>query len=223
MVSDPIAAVSHPKALVFDWDNTLVETWGTIHAALTETFVAMDHVPWTLEETKSRTRHAMREAFPKLFGDRWEEAAKVFYDAFARLHIEQLSPAQGAHDMLDFLDRRGLPLCVVSNKTGPYLRAEAEHLGWDRFFHRLVGAGDAPHDKPAEDPVHVALDGTDIVAGADVWFVGDTGIDMEIAHKTGCIPVLLRADDGSEEEFEEFQPKVKFRSCIELASCVRSL
>lgn len=219
----PSPALSRPHAIVFDWDNTLVDSWRTIHAALVETFEAMGHEPWTFEETQVRVRYSMRESFPKLFGDAWEEAARRFYDAFERLHIEHLRPVPGAGDMLSGLDEAGISLAVVSNKTGRYLRDEAAHLGWQEFFHRMVGAGDAARDKPAADPVHMALDGCGVVAGDAVWFVGDAGIDMEIAHKTGCVPVLLGEADLGSEEFSKFQPKVRFESCIELASCVIAL
>jgi phosphoglycolate phosphatase len=215
--------LKRPQAVIFDWDNTLVDSWGTIHASLVETFEAMGHEPWTLEETRERVRYSMRESFPKLFGDVWEEAAKRFYDAFERLHIEHLAPLPGADDMLRQLHGEGVCLAVVSNKTGRYLRDEAAHLEWKDLFHRMVGAGDAERDKPAEDPVHMALDGAGIAAGETVWFVGDAGIDMEIAHKTGCLPVLLGNADLGGEEFDKFQPKVRFESCIDLASCVIAL
>lgn len=212
-----------PRAIIFDWDNTLVDSWGTIHASLVETFEAMGHEPWTLEETRLRVRYSMRESFPKLFGDAWEEAARKFYDAFERLHIEHLAPLPGASDMLRQLHGAGFSLAVVSNKTGRYLREEAAHLEWQELFHCVVGAGDAARDKPAADPVHMALEGAGVVAGADVWFVGDAGVDMEIAHVTGCTPVLLGSADLGSEEFTKFQPKVRFESCIELAGCVIAL
>jgi len=219
----PHASLARPQAIIFDWDNTLVDSWGTIHAALVETFEAMGHEPWTFEQTRDRVRYSMRESFPKLFGDSWEEAARRFYDAFERLHLAHLAPLPGAGDMLGSLHRVGICLAVVSNKTGRYLRAEAAHLDWQPFFHRMVGAGDAARDKPAADPVHLALAGCGVDAGERVWFVGDAGIDMEIAHKTGCIPVLLGAGDILGEEFLLFQPKVRFESCIELAGCVIAL
>jgi phosphoglycolate phosphatase len=212
-----------PRAIIFDWDNTLVDSWGTIHASLVETFEAMGHEPWTLEETRVRVRYSMRESFPKLFGDAWEEAARKFYDAFERLHIEHLAPLPGASEMLRQLHDAGFSLAVVSNKTGRYLRAEAAHLEWQELFHCVVGAGDAARDKPAADPVLMALKDAGIVVGADVWFVGDAGVDMEIAHVTGCTPVLLGSADLGSEEFAKFQPKVRFESCIELASCVIAL
>lgn len=217
------AGVGKPRAIVFDWDNTLVDSWVPIHAALVETFELMGHEPWTYDETRERVRYSMRESFPKLFGDRWEEAAAQFYRSFERVHIDHLTPLPGASDMLAELHGAGIRLCVVSNKMGKYLRTEAEHLAWDTYFHKVVGAGDAARDKPAEDPVYLALEGSHIVAGASVWFVGDAGVDMEIAHKTGCVPVLLGDADPDRNEFDKFQPKVIFRSCIELAGCVIAL
>lgn len=217
MAADKAGALQSPKAVLFDWDNTLVDSWGTIHAALWETFTAMDVEPWSLEETRQRVRYSMRESFPKLFGESWEEASRIFYEAFERLHLDRLAPQEGAAEMLAALHAGGAWLGVVSNKTGRYLRQETEYLGWDGYFRRVVGAGDAARDKPAEDPVHLALSGSDIAAGQAVWFVGDAGVDMEIAYRTGCVPILLQHTDVDEKEFSDFQPAVRFRSCAELA------
>ena len=52
---------------------------------------------------------------------------------------------------------------VVSNKTGRFLRAEAQHLGWGSLFQRLIGAGDAAFDKPDAAPVHMALEGSGLI------------------------------------------------------------
>jgi len=44
-----------------------------------------------------------------------------------------------------------------------------------------------------------------------------------IARVAGCMPVLIGRADPLGEEFDLFQPKVRFGSCIELASCVAAL
>lgn len=62
-----MTALTAPRAVLFDWDNTLVDSWQIIHEALHETFVAFDREPWTIEQTKAWVRHSMREAFPKAF------------------------------------------------------------------------------------------------------------------------------------------------------------
>ena len=56
-----------PRAILFDWDNTLVDSWPTILDALNTTFEAFDMAPWSMIEARERVRHSMRDSFPKLF------------------------------------------------------------------------------------------------------------------------------------------------------------
>jgi phosphoglycolate phosphatase len=151
--------MQRPRAILFDWDNTLVDSWAVIHEALVVTFEAMGHVPWTLEETQQRVRHSLRDAFPPLFGERWEEARKLYLDAFTAVHLQRLTALAGAAAMLEAVAEDGYYLAVVSNKTGRLLRREAEHLGWSRHFRAMVGAGDARADKPDPAVVEAAFRG----------------------------------------------------------------
>jgi phosphoglycolate phosphatase len=180
-----------PRALLFDWDNTLADNWVTVSAALNAAFDAFGLPRWSVAETKAQVRESMRDRFPKMFGADWERARDIFYETFRASHLDSLRPMPGAGEMLAALAGQGLYLGVVSNKNGDLLRREADHLGWTRYFGRLVGATDAAHDKPAPDPVHLALKGSGIPAGEAVWFVGDAPIDMECARAAGCVAVLV--------------------------------
>ena len=211
-----------PRALLFDWDNTLVDSWDTIHAALVVTFEAMGHEPWTMAETKLRVARSLRDSFPALFGERWEEARQLYLDTFTAIHLDRLKPIEGAEALLGELAAAGFYLAVVSNKTGRVLRREADHLGWTRYFGRLVGAGDAAVDKPMAAPVLLALDGSGISC-AETWYVGDTALDLECAKNAGCVGVLLGARALEEESFARFPPALHARSCMALEEYVRGL
>jgi phosphoglycolate phosphatase len=200
-----LAALRHPRAIIFDWDNTLVDSWGTIHDALNFLMAAMEKPPWTIEETRERVRLSLREAFPPMFGERWQEAQKIYMDRFRAIHLERLTPLPGREAMLRALSANGHYLAIVSNKTGAVLRGEAEHLGWSQFFGGIVGAGDAHTDKPHSAPVELALQPSGIKPGPDVWFVGDTAVDMECAIAAGCVPVLLGPEEPA-GEFAKFPP-----------------
>jgi phosphoglycolate phosphatase len=212
--------VKAPRALLFDWDNTLVDSWGTIHHAYNATLEAMGRAPWTLEETRARARRSARDSFPALFGDRAREAVGIFYRAFEARHLDHLVAYPGAEWMLERLTELGCYLAVVSNKRGDLLRRESEVLGWNKHFRRLVGATDAARDKPAVDAVRLALDGSGIAAGPEVWFVGDTDVDMVCAHNAGCVPVLLRGEPPKSGEFAEAAPLLHVASCMALAELV---
>lgn len=197
----PRNSLPAPQAVLFDWDNTLVDSWTQIHHAMTATFEALGQRPWTLEECRQNVRKSARDSFPMLFGDRTEEATAVFYRTYEAHHLAKLSPLSGAEAMLETLAAAGLSLGVVSNKRGDLLRLEAAELGWDGYFHAVVGAHDAARDKPDPQVVDFALAGSSVAAGPQVWFVGDTDVDILCAHNSGCTPVLLRREAPLDGEF----------------------
>jgi len=99
-VSRP-AELARPKAILFDWDNTLVNTWPTIIECYRDTFTALGQTPWTDQEVRDRAHGSLRDHFPKLFAERAGEAEKVFYETFYRIHLERLRPLPGADHLLE--------------------------------------------------------------------------------------------------------------------------
>lgn len=178
-----------PRAVLFDWDNTLVNTWPVIHEALNKTLTALGHEPWPLELVKQRVARSMRDSFPEIFGPNWEAAGEKYQANFRAIHLERLTALEDAEKILAFLRKQKLYMAVVSNKKGVNLRKEVEHIGWGKYFDKVVGAQDTPRDKPAPDMVIEALKNSGIAPGPDVWFVGDSAVDMECAHATGCVPL----------------------------------
>ena len=180
---------------------------------------AMEVPEWSLAETKARVRLSLREAFPHYFGARWEEARDIYLNRFSEIHLDRLTPLPGRERMLRGIAGQGIYLGIVSNKTGELLRREVARLGWEALFGRIIGAGDAPLDKPAREPVHLALGPSGVPAGEAVWFVGDTAVDMECARNAGCVAVLLGAEE-TPGEFSVHPPHLMF---ADEASLFRSL
>lgn len=218
------AITTLPKAVLFDWDNTLVDSWAVIHEAMNHTLKEMGREVWSRAEIETRARLSLRDSFPTLFGDAWPRAEKLFYDHFSSIHLTSLSALPGVVELLDELAGRQVYLAVVSNKRGPFLRKEAAHLGWDKYFSVLAGAGDAARDKPALDHVELALNAAkDLAAGPDVWFVGDTDIDLRCAHLAGCTPVLIRSTPPGDGEFEGHPPALYQPDCHALRTYLQRL
>ncbi len=179
-----------PRAILFDWDNTLVNTWPLIHAALNMTMRHMNHEEWSYDKVRDTVKQSMRDSFPALFGERWKEAADFYQTSYRSIHLEQLQPLPEVLDMLAAIPRERVFVGIVSNKMGSTLRKEVAALKWEHYFDVAIGAGDAARDKPHAEPVWLALKDTGIDAGPDVWFVGDTGVDLGAAQVTGCTPIL---------------------------------
>jgi phosphoglycolate phosphatase len=219
----PAHDVVRPRAVLFDWDNTLVDNWAAIADALNTVFAAFDKPVWTVAETKARVRQSLRDSFPAMFGARWEDARDMFYARFRERHIELLNPLPGAGELVAELAASGLYLGVVSNKNGALLRREAGHLGWSGHFGRIVGAADAARDKPAAEPVALALEPWGCAPGRDVWLVGDSGIDMQCARTSGCVAVLVAAGVTNRDEFQAFPPEIEVSDLNRLGALLRPL
>jgi phosphoglycolate phosphatase len=212
-----------PRALVFDWDNTLVDSWLCIQESYNRTFRHFGMAEWSMEETRVNVAKSLRDSFPQMFGERWEEARDVFYASFEAIHMSHLRPLPGAEAMLADFAAQGLYLAVVSNKQGRFLRSEAEALGWNRYFGTLVGATDAEADKPHPSPVRMALAPAGFGPGPDVWFVGDAAIDMECGRASGCTPVLMRTEPPRVGEFDSHPPVCHLSCCDAIVGLVREL
>jgi phosphoglycolate phosphatase len=186
-----LASLKKPSAILFDWDNTLVHTWPSIHKAINIAFEKYGLEPWSLEKVKSNAHESSREAFPKLFGSQWQEAQDFFYKHVRSTHLTDLKIMPGSFSLLNYLRQKGVTLGVVSNKGSDLLKDEINHLKWSDFFQAVVGAGEAEKDKPAPDPINLALARVGLAASDSIWFVGDTVVDWQSAQASGCQPIAI--------------------------------
>ena len=216
-------ALSRPRAALLDWDNTLVDSFPLIHVSINHTLKAMGHETWSYDKTCQTIAASMRDFFPNLFQDRWEEARDIFYGSYANRDLDKIKPLPGAVDLLAALKDADIYLAVVSNKSGHSLRQEISHLGWEGYFGRVVGATDASADKPAPAVIEFALEGSGIAPGRDVWFVGDNAIDIDCALSAGCIPLIVEGAFAKRENPALDRAVRKFNNCLEIAALVRRI
>jgi phosphoglycolate phosphatase len=209
-----------PAVLLYDWDNTLVDGWAGITAALNAVFGAFAMPAWSVADTRARVRVSLRDSFPLMFGAEWERARDIFYAALEEQHLRHVAPMPGAADTL--AAGAPWPQGVVSNKAGRYLRAEVAHLGWAAHFGAVIGAGDASADKPDPAPILLALERLGRTADRSVWYLGDTALDMHAARAAGVTAVLVGTaeHDGG---IDRAHPDLHFLSAFDVAARLSSL
>lgn len=208
--------IPRPRAVLFDWDDTVVNNWHIGVESINATLTHMGMETWREAEIRRRSGLSARDAFILLFGEeRWQEADRVYYDTFHRLCDERgVQLVAGIEDVLAALSRAGVYMGVVSNKRGDFLRQDVARAGFADYFSGIVGAGDAAADKPDPAPVMLALEGSGIVPAADVWFVGDSHTDMICAHRTGCTGLLIETKPPPEDLLSSSKPARRFADHI---------
>ena len=188
--SNKINNLSIPRVILFDWDGTLVNTNKLYRSILHDTLVEMGISDWNKEAEKKYRFYSRREALPLIFGEKWKEVNECYHKKIQKIDIHVVNPFPNAANLLNHLAEENVIMSIVSNKDSYYLKEEVKYLGWEHYFHKIIGASDASRDKPWPDPVHLALKDHNIANYQEVWFLGDSIVDMQCAKNTGCTPIL---------------------------------
>lgn len=191
------------KVILWDWDNTLADTFGAIFAAQNDARVQYGMTPWTKEESKAAMNTSGRNLIKDVFGaDKATEVRAYFLSRYAE-HADALELKAGAKEILQTAKELGFVNILASNKAGPILRNEVSAMGVADYFDRLIGAEEAEEDKPSKIFTDTALAGIE----ADMIIsIGDGKADIQMAHNyAGGIGILVWTNPNG-VEFAEIKP-----------------
>jgi phosphoglycolate phosphatase len=178
-----------PSAIIFDFDDTLVDAKPIINGALEATFIEFNI-------NKAELKHidfnlSLRDYFHHIFGVNVKAARESYYKHYTEFSKE-LKPLANAELVLQFLQNNGVFIAIVSNKGGERLRNEITNkFTWHHYFTSIIGSGDAIEDKPSMHPAKLALHGSGIMDYSNVWLIGDSSVDLKTAQNLGCKAILF--------------------------------
>lgn len=183
--------ISRPKAVLFDWDNTIVDTWLLLHQGMCNVFEKRGREPWSLQQTKDLFHESIRDAFPKHFPDDWEDAINDFHSYSKENHLRDLTLLPYTREIIEILNKLDIPIGIVSNKDKGLVLREIEYFGFSTMLGAVVGSGDAAFDKPHSAPVLFALEQLGISPSNDTWMIGDTPVDWQAAKSAGIFSIAV--------------------------------
>jgi|GEM_PF-1645948 len=173
----------------YDWDGTLIKFRGKQFLdSMNEVLSMFGHPKMqSLVGSKSiRDTFALATKCPI----KTEEALDAFRHNFFTypLSINDLMP--GALDLLERLQKLGLPQGVVSNLDHKALIREIGTLGLDEYFSVVIGSTNVQDLKPSPTLILQALSAVGIDPSRSVY-VGDSLGDVTAAIAAGCTSVLV--------------------------------
>lgn len=194
---------NNPLAVLFDWDNTLVDTQDNIFNAIKHTINSMGY----RNKTADRNSHESRKDYMiGLFGDQWKKANEIYQQYLDKALLQNITLNPGVEKMLKELKDLNVYLAIVSNKKNTNLRKEVAHFKLDSYFNRIVGSGDTAEDKPSATPLLFALEESTLpINKKNVFFVGDSITDILCAKSANCSPIVYNQLVSSYEDLLCFQ------------------
>lgn len=208
--------IKNYKAIIFDWDGTIVDTCGLILDAHNHVRENMGHAKWTLDDFLGQASKSAREYYPEIYGDKSDDAQHILYEYVDEHHLKYLDPMASAPELLSHIQQLKLPMGVVSNKRHSNLMIEIETVQYLPYFTSMIGAGFAEKDKPSPVPLLMAMAEIDAALNPqDVLYVGDTETDLMTAQNTGCDCVLIQSDRPRPDLIAKYNPAYAYHSLAE--------
>ena len=212
-----VLAPPKPRAILFDWDHTLINPDAAVKAAVAETIeemAALGHVlpadgPYAgLSGEKILAHPVWRGRIIETLQEAYADGGETALADAAVIYRKHVGPAALAHatlipgavETLKFLREQNIPLAVVSQKRQHSVEAEYGKLLAPIFGDSILLVGSTPESKgkPHPEALYKAMDGLGIPAknrGAAVWMVGDSlHSDIGAAKNAGCAPVWFGPD-----------------------------
>jgi pyrophosphatase PpaX len=188
------------RAILFDWDGTLVDSLGAFQHA-NATVMASFGLPW--DEAIYRKHYApdWRQMYTRLGvpPDRLDEANELWHTTFAQ--AEDVIAFEGVVDALRRLDETGCGLGIVTAGDRFIVEPQLERTGLGTLLPVRVFGDDLAVHKPDPAPLRRALDLLGLDAHPDeVAYVGDAPTDMRMARAVGVRAIGIASVVGDPEE-----------------------
>lgn len=203
-----------PRAVLFDWDGTLVESFPAILEALRQTQCELGlNGGVTVEMAReAMAQGATKNFIAHLFPNHQEQAREIFFRVTPDLRLGQLKEVVGVLEVIQFLKDNNIPMAVVSNAREHIVQNEVVAIGWKDYFSVVVGGLEGLNSKPAPDLLYKALDrmGISQEQAHQVWFVGDMAPDHGAARAAGCPFFYYTGGIADPEEIAGLDADLKF-------------
>jgi HAD superfamily hydrolase (TIGR01509 family) len=209
----------HIRAVLFDWDGTLLNSYTSDTRAYLAMFRGMG-INWTVADLEGHYSPDWYRVFHAagLPRSKWAAADRLWRRAY-RKESPRLLP--GARRVLRTLDR-SFALALVTSGNRHRVRRQLREFELTDFFATCICGEDAPRRKPDPAPLQMALARLRLEPENCVY-VGDAPEDIEMARRAR-VPVLgVRGPFPTEERVRAAQPDAFLNSIAELPRCLSAL
>jgi phosphoglycolate phosphatase len=195
-----------PRAVLFDFDGTLADSYPAITASVNHVRAARGLPP--LDESEVR-RHVGRG--PAYLLEHTVPGTDVPTDlARYRAHHPTVMRAgthlmPGVAEVIPALARAGRRLAVCSNKPVAFTRELLDFLDLASSFDAVLGPEDVARPKPAPDMLQAGLARLK-VAAAEALYVGDMVVDVETARAAGVAVWVVPTGSDPPDRLQAARP-----------------
>ena len=207
------------KAVLFDWDGTLLDSFQADSSAYLSMFQEMG-VAWGLDELAAHYSPNWYDVYraaglPERHWDAADSSWRKHYSGFR----PKLIP--GARKVLTAVGRR-YKLGLVTSGDRDRVHRQLREFRLTKSFHARVCSGDTEHKKPHPGPLNFALQCIDLKP-AECVYVGDSPEDVQMAKSAHVRVIGVIGPFPTEQRLRAAKPDLLLDSIAELPAALKRL
>ncbi len=198
--SSPTGTRPLPRAVVFDLDGTLVDSYAASGESLNHARAAYALPPLDLDTVRRSVGHGLEQLISQWVGPELiAEGVRLFRARYAEVFAGRTVALPGAETALERLHTRGFPIAVASNKPERFSTPILRSLDLLRFVTCVAGPDTVGSTKPEPAMLRACLARLGVTA-ADALYVGDMPLDVESARRAGVAVALVATGSSGRDE-----------------------
>jgi len=170
----------------YDLDGTLANTLPICIKAYQYAFEQFTGRSFSEQEVTAHFGITEAGIFQRVIPMQWEEALKLYFETYEKLHVECRYPFPGIEEALKLLKERGILMAVVTGKSDYSAAYTLKYLGIAQYFDK-VEAGDT-RAIVKSSAIRKILAAWRMEPG-EAAYIGDTDSDMKEAETAGVLPL----------------------------------
>lgn len=193
------------RNIIFDWSGTLVDDFHPVLEATNKIFAHYDKPTFTEEEFREKFFLPFPQFYEKYLPEVGLKELDQFYHQHFKMLQENVSPLPGAEAILEFCQKSGIQMFLLSTIHRDHWEVQSERLRFKLFFEQAyVEALDKR--KTIKELIQ-----THQIKPEETLFVGDMQHDIETAKHGGVQSCAVLTGYDSLEKLKKTEPDLIFK------------
>lgn len=213
------------KGVVFDLDNTLVDSVETIRQAADATLRSKGFRGVDLETLVSVMGLTIFDLFRRVEPAIEEKRMKELFLDYKENYMKFIGSTKllpKAKETLEALSAKNLKMAVVTTKSRYNAVKVLESFGLAHYFGAVVGFEDTDEHKPSPDPIIKAAGALGLELGS-LAVVGDTDADVAAGKAAGAVTIAVTTGVTPIHKILEKEPDYVINNIMEVERIINDL